>query len=322
MDGVFKIIFSTDFVYMWIRVATPIIFVALGAVICSKAGVVNLGLEGIMLCAALFGVLGGAFGGNLFWGLVAGIGISVLISLVFAYFHLNLRANNVLCGTAVNTFATGFTVFLLELFTGEKGTSSSLKSFSFPTIDIPFIKDIPVLGKIISGHNLLTYLAIIMVFGVYFLLYKTPLGLRIQSVGQNPHAATSVGVNVVKVRYISIVLCGVLAGLGGMYLSMGYLDFFTRDMTAGRGFISLAACAMGQNAPIGAFLSAMVFALFDGLSNILQVMHIPSEFVQMLPYVATIIGLSVYSIQKIMAEKRKNRLKAKSSNDLAVKSAK
>ena len=313
MDGLVKIIFSADFVYMWIRVATPIIFAALGAVICNKAGVVNLGLEGMMLCSALAGVVGGYYGGSVIWGMLAGVAVSVLLSLAFAYFHLNLRANNVLCGTAINTFAAGITVFVLEQITGEKGTSSSLKSFSFPTINIPFIKDIPVLGNILSGHNLLTYLAIIMVVVVFILMYKTPLGLRIRTVGENEHAASSVGINVKRIRYIAIVLCGVLTSFGGMYLSMGYLNIFTRDMTAGRGFISLAACAMGQNTPIGAFLSAMVFALFDGFSNILQILRIPSEFVQMLPYVATILGLTIYTIQKQKSEKNKNKAKNKNA---------
>lgn len=310
MDGLGKIIFSTDFLYMWIRVATPIIFPALGAVICNRAGVVNLGLEGIMLCSALAGVMGGYWGGGLLSGFLAGMGMAILLSLVFAYFHLNLRANSVLCGTAINTFATGFTVFVLEQVTGEKGTSSSLRSFSFPSVNIPLIEDIPVLGKIVSGHNLLTYLAFFMVIVVFILMYKTPLGLRIRSVGENEHAATSVGINVVTIRYIAIVLCGALTSLGGMYLSMGYLNIFTRDMTAGRGFIALAACAMGQNSPVGAFFSAMVFALFDGLSNILQVLRVPSEFVQMLPYVATILGLTLYTIQMRQAVRRARRQKA------------
>jgi simple sugar transport system permease protein len=302
-------IFSPSFFFMWIRVATPLIFPALGSVICTRAGVVNLGLEGIMLTAALFGVLGGALGGNLFWGLLCGVGVSVVLSLVFAYFHLNLKANNVLCGTAINTFASGFTVFALELVTGEKGTSASLKSYSFPAVEIPFLKDIPVVGDILSGHNLLTYLAVLAVFGCIFFLYQTPLGLHIRSVGENPDAASSVGISVIRMRYIAIVLCGVLSGLGGMYLSMGYLNMFSRDMVAGRGFIALAACAMGQSTPIGAFVSALIFAFFDGLSNILQLLRIPAEFVQMLPYIATILGLTVYSIQRISAERRKTRLK-------------
>ena len=300
-----SLIVSTDVVYMWIRVATPIIFASLGAVICTKAGVVNLGLEGIMLISALAGVLGSAFGGNLVWGVVAGLLAAVAVSAVFAYFHLVLKANNVLCGTAVNTMATGLTVFVLQLATGEKGNSSSLKSFSFPNVDIPVIKDIPVIGTILSGHNALTYFALIMVAAIWFFLYKTPTGLRMRAVGENPDAASSVGQNVVKIQFLAIVLCGIMTGLGGMYLSMGYLNMFVRDMTAGRGFISLAACSMGQATPAGALLSSMIFAFFDGLSNILQVLKIPSEFIQMLPYLATIAGLTVYSIQKSAAASRK-----------------
>ena len=300
-----ELIFSTDFLYMWIRVATPILLASLGAVICTKAGVVNLGLEGIMLISALAGVLGSAFGGSLWIGLLTGLLASVAVSAVFAYFHLVLKANNVLCGTAVNTMASGLTVFVLQLATGGKGNSSSLKSFSFPNVDIPIIKDIPVLGGILSGHNALTYLALAMVVVIWFFLYKTPTGLRMRAVGENPNAASSVGQNVIKIQFLAIVLCGLMTGLGGMYLSMGYLTMFVRDMTAGRGFIALAACSMGQATPVGALISSMIFAFFDGLSNILQVLKIPSEFIQMLPYLATIAGLTVYSIQKSAAASRK-----------------
>ena len=300
-----ELIFSTDFLYMWIRVATPILLASLGAVICTKAGVVNLGLEGIMLISALAGVLGSAFGGSLWIGLLTGLLASVAVSAVFAYFHLVLKANNVLCGTAVNTMASGLTVFVLQLATGEKGNSSSLKSFSFPNVDIPIIKDIPVLGGILSGHNALTYLALAMVVVIWFFLYKTPTGLRMRAVGENPNAASSVGQNVIKIQFLAIVLCGLMTGLGGMYLSMGYLTMFVRDMTAGRGFIALAACSMGQATPVGALISSMIFAFFDGLSNILQVLKIPSEFIQMLPYLATIAGLTVYSIQKAAAAEKK-----------------
>ena len=231
--------------------------------------------------------------------------------MIFAYFHLVLNANATLCGTAINTAATGLTIFVLQLATGEKGNSSSLHSFSFPNVEIPLIRDIPILGDILSGHNTLTYLALLMVLVCYLLMYKTPLGLRMRVVGENPHAASSVGQNVVKIRFIAIVLCGVLTGLGGMYLSMGYMDMFVRDMVAGRGFIALAACSMGQATPIGALVSSLVFAFFDGLSNVLQVLQLPSQFVQMLPYVATIVGLTIFSIQKsIRAKQKMNKIKA------------
>lgn len=300
-------IFSTEFVFMWIRVATPILFASLGSVICSKAGVVNLGLEGIMLISALAGVLGSAFGGSLWWGVLAGILAAVAVSIAFAYFHLILKANNVLCGTAVNTMATGLTIFVLQLATGEKGNSSSLKSFAFPQVEIPIVRDIPLIGSILSGHNALTYLALIMVVVIWFFLYKTPTGLRMRAVGENPDAASSVGQNVVAIQFLAIILCGVMTGLGGMYLSMGYLNMFVRDMTAGRGFIALAACSMGQATPVGALISSMIFAFFDGLSNILQILKIPSEFIQMLPYLATIAGLTMYSVQKSAAASQKRK---------------
>ena len=199
-------------------------------------------------------------------------------------------------------------MLLLFTITGEKGTSASLKSFSFPTVNIPLVQDIPVIGKILSGHNLMTYVALLAVVAVWFLLYKMPLGLRIRSVGENPNAASSVGVNVRRTRYIAILLCGALTGLGGMYMSMGYLGMFTREMVAGRGFIALAAAAMGQSTPIGVFLSSMLFAFFDGMSNTLQLLALPSQFIDMLPYLATIGGLTAYSIQR--ARKAKRRLAA------------
>lgn len=306
--NILNTIISPDFLYMWIRVATPILLAALGATVCSKAGVVNLGLEGIMLISALFGVLASAVGGNIFWGILGGVGAALIVSLIFAYFHLVLKANNTLCGTAINTAASGLTIFVLQLVTGEKGNSSSLKSFSFSEVEIPVIKDIPVLGDILSGHNTLTYVALISVVLVFLLLYKTPLGLRLRAVGENPHAASSVGQNVTKIRFIAILICGVLTGLGGMYLSMGYMDMFVRDMVAGRGFIALAACSMGQATPVGALLASLVFAFFDGLSNVLQVLQIPSQFVQMLPYLATIAGLTVFSIQQSAKTKKMTKL--------------
>lgn len=300
----FSFKFTIDFLFMWIRVATPILWAALGASICEKSGVVNLGLEGIMLIAALFGVIGSAFGGGLFWGIAAGVLSAVVVSVLFAYFHLVLKANSVLCGTAINTIAAGLTVFVLQLLTGEKGSSSSLNSFQFPTLNIPIVENIPVLGRILSGHNILTYIGLLMVLFIHLFFYRTPIGLRIRAVGETPKAAESVGINVVRIRLLAILLCGIMAGFGGMYLSMGYLPMFTRDMVAGRGFIALAANAMGQSTPVGVLVSSLLFSFFDGLSNILQMLRIPAEFIQMLPYAATILFLTLYSIKKYMVKSK------------------
>jgi len=298
MSAFFDIIFSSHFGYSVLRVSTPILFAALGALISDKAGVINIALEGIMLMSALTGVIFSAITGSAFFGLFMAVLIGGFVGLSLGYFSLNLKTNVILAAVAINLIAIGGTVFVLYLVAGDKGISSSLASKVLPKIDIPGLKSIPGLGPIFSGHNVLTYLAFLSVLFIWFFLYKTPLGLRIRAVGENEHAADSVGISVVKTRYIALVISGALAGFGGAYMSMGYVSWFSRDMTAGRGFIALAAEAMGGATPIGCMLTSLLFGFFDALSNSLQSLKIPYEFVSMLPYVATVVGLVLYTIRK------------------------
>ncbi|SHK27783.1 simple sugar transport system permease protein [Hathewaya proteolytica DSM 3090] len=303
MKDFFNIIYSTAFGYSILRVTTPILFAALGALISDKAGVINIALEGIMLCAALAGVIFSAYTGSVWIGLLAAVICGAIIGIIIAYFSLNLRADIILTGIAVNLMASGGTVFVLYLLTQDKGASTSLHSGSLPKITLPFIDKVPVLGPILSGHSVLTYLSLIAVVVIWIFLYKTPLGLRIRAVGENERAAKSVGINVMKTKYIALCLSGVLAGFGGAYMSMSYLSWFAKDMTSGRGFIALAAEAMGGATPIGTFLTSLLFGISDTLSNSLQILKIPTEFVQMIPYVATIVGLVIYSRQKSKKKK-------------------
>ncbi|MFX0549579.1 ABC transporter permease [Hathewaya histolytica] len=307
MKEFFNIIFSVGFGYAILRVTTPILFAALGALISDKAGVINIALEGIMLISALTGVVFSALTGNVWIGLLAAVIIGGLIGIFLAYFSLNLKTDIILAGIALNLMASGGTIFFLYLIAKDKGISTSLKSGVLPKLTIPLINKIPVLGPILSGHNVLTYVSLIAVGVVAYVLYKTPLGLRIRSVGENPDAAASVGVNVVKTKYIALALSGVLAGFGGAYMSMGYVSWFSKNMTAGRGFIALAAEAMGAGTPLGTFLTSLLFGCADALSNSLQSLKIPSEFVQMIPYLATIIGLVVYSTRKTSKGKKVRR---------------
>ena len=226
------------------------------------------------------------------------------VALALGYFSLNLKTDIILAGVALNMIASGGTIFVLYLVAGDKGISASLASQVLPKINIPLLKSIPVLGPIFSGHNVLTYMAFLMVFVVWFFLYKTPIGLRIRAVGENENAADSVGISVVKIRYTALVLSGMMAGFGGAYMSMGYVSWFSRDMTAGRGFIALAAEAMGGATPVGGMLTSLLFGFFDALSNSLQILKIPYEFVSMLPYVVVVIGLVIYTIRKTEQAKR------------------
>ena len=298
MEHLLHAIFSADFVYSVLRLTTPILLAGLGALITDRAGVMNIGLEGIMLCAALAGVIGSAMTQNAFLGFLFALLVGMALGLLMAYFAIHLKTDMVLTGIAMNLLASGGTVFVLYAVANDKGMSTSLKSLTMPVINIPFIQDIPVIGTVISGHNLLTYLALISVAAMWILLYKTPLGLRIRVVGENSHAAESVGIHVKKVQYIALAISGILAAMGGAYMSMGYMDKFARDMTAGRGFIALAAEALGRGTPVGTLLASLVFGTADALGSNLQVLDIPVQFVQMLPYVFTVVGLVRYSAMK------------------------
>jgi simple sugar transport system permease protein len=263
----------------------------------------------MMLFAALAGVITSAWTGSALAGLAAGLVVSLVVALIMSYVMLVLQSHITLSGIAINLCASGATVFVLFLVCHDKGISSNLASKVLPRIQIPLLKDVPVLGEIFSGHNVLTYVALFMVFVVWLILNKTPLGLRIRAVGEHSDAALSVGVKPVKYQFIAMLISGVLAGFGGVYMSMGYVSWFSRDMIAGRGFIALAAQQLGQGTTIGTFVSALIFGTADSLANNLQALQIPPEFVQSIPYAVTIVGLVVFSIIQQRSATRK-RIKA------------
>lgn len=298
MNPLLKSIFSANFVFATLRVTTPILFPAIGVAITSLSGSVNIALEGIMLVSAFTGVVVSAFTGSLWLALIFGILAGIGMAALLGYFHLNLKADIIIAGIALNMFASGITVFLTYIFAHDKGTTSSLKSLVFPSVKIPIIDKIPVIGRMFSGHNILTYVALISVVVFYYLIYKTPLGLRIRAVGQNPDAAESVGVDVKKVKMYSLLLSGFFGALGGLYLSMGYVSWFSRDMTAGRGFIAIAAASIGGNLPLGTFFGSLLFGVVNTLAIFLATLKVPSELIQMIPYVATVLVLAIYAIQK------------------------
>ena len=307
MSEIMDLLFTSEFAYSIIRVTTPILFAALGAVIANTAGIANIALEGLMLIAALVGVLVSAFTGSAWLGLIAAVLSSVVFSGVLAFFTLYYRTNVILGGIALNLFASGGTVFFLYLFANDKGTSSALASKVLPSIQIPIIKDIPIIGPILSGHNVLTYMAAIAVVVIFLMFKKTAFGYRLKAVGENPNAADSVGINVMRTKTIALLLSGALAGLGGAFMSMGYVSWFARDMVAGRGWIAIAAEAMGQSSTIGTTITSLLFGAADATANALGTVGIPSELLRILPYVVTLLGLLAYAL----SENRKKKRRAK-----------
>lgn len=286
---------SPEFFNAILRATTPILFAALASSVASKSGITNMALEGIMLFSALFGVIFSAMTGSFPMGLLLTMVAGGVIGLMLAFFVLNLKTDEILAAIAINLMATGGTVLLMLAVSGDRGSSTSISNVSAPKIVIPLIDQIPFLGKILSGQNLMTYLAILAVVVMHLFLYKTPLGLKIRAVGENKNAAESVGISARKIQYIALILSGVLASMGGFFLSGGYMNMFTKDMSAGKGYIALAASAMGGDTPVGGFLVSLLFGAAQALANMMQLTDIPHELIQMVPYLTTLVGLGIYS---------------------------
>ena len=267
-----------------------------------------MALEGMLLFASLFGVIFSSLTHSFLGGLLITMAIGGAIGFILAFFILQLKTDEILAAIALNLIATGGTVLLLLAVSGDRGASTSISSVSAPVIRIPLIADIPFIGKVVSGQNLMTYLALLAVIVVHIFLYKTPMGLKIRAVGENKNAAESVGISSRRIQYIALVLSGVLCSMGGYFLSGGYMNMFTKDMSAGKGFIALAASSMGANTPIGGFLVSLLFGAAQALGNLMQLTTIPTELIQMIPYLTTLIGLAVYSYAVM---KRRNRMSAK-----------
>ena len=294
------------FIAEGIRMATPLVFAALAALICRQAGMFNMGVEGMILCSALGAVIFAHYGGSVWIGLLGGIAVGLATGMVIAFASLTGKADLYLTCIAFNLMATGGTVFVMYLLTGEKSTTSgAFRSYQIPAIDIPVIKDIPVLGRIVSGQSLLTYLAVVAVFVMWFLLKRTRVGLRIRAVGENPKAAESVGISVNKIGYISFAICGVLCGLSGAFMSMSWVTFFMKNMVNGRGYIGLSAQNMANGQPIGSALASLLFGFTDALSTTLQNQtNFPVEFLEMIPYLATIFAIIITSVIAINKRRR------------------
>lgn len=308
-------IFTPDFFFSILRITAPIIFATLAAVICEKGGVTNIGIEGTMMMSALFGSLFAYYSGSWLIGVLVAIVTGIIVSAGMAFFALNLKTNIILTGTAVNMIGSGGTIFLVKVITGitenQQMTSTNgliTSSLQIPAIHIPLIKDIPLIGQVISGHSLLTYVAFLLVFLVWVLLYRTPLGLNIRSVGENPNAASSVGVSVVRIKYIVLMLGGILAGLGGAFMSMSYAMGWSQDMVAGRGFIALAAQAMGGGEPLGSMLAGLVFGSAQALSVKASALGVDSNLVSPIPYFVTIIGLVIFALIARRRLRRPNKV--------------
>lgn len=305
MANIMDSFLSAGFLFIVIRVGVPLLYASMSAYVASIAGIPNIAVEGIMIFGALFGVYFSAITGSAWLGLLGVILIGVIMALVMAFFTMKMNANPIMIGIALNLFATDFSVWLLMLWTDTKGTTATLPSKVLPTVDIPVIKDIPILGEIISGHYFLTYVCAALAIFIYVLVYKTPFGLRMKACGLDEHAAESVGIKVNKVRLIAIIFSAILAALGGAYLSMGYMSIFSSNMTASRGWTGIAANAVGGGNFLIVILTTVVFSFAQGIVNRLALTALPSELVNIIPYVCVMMAMIILSVKNMQKEKSK-----------------
>ncbi len=296
MGSFFTLDYFMDFGFSVIRMSTPLIYCAMGALISMHAGQINMAMEGILLSSSLIGVLFSAWTHSLWGGVLGAIVGGILISLVMGYMNIIIDADMMLTGISLNQLAAGGTIYVLFAVTGTKSSTQGLQSLVFPSWEIPFIKDIPVIGDILSGHNALTYVAFIVAFLTWLFVFRTKIGLRIRAIGFNPNSAASVGINVKRVKFSAFVYSGIFAALGGAFMSMGYLSYWAQNMTAGRGFIGISATNLASGNVLLAVLASVFFGLMDALSISLQTMNLRFQLVQMIPYLATVIGLVILSI--------------------------
>jgi ABC-type uncharacterized transport system permease subunit len=288
-------------VVVLLRFMTPILLTALGGLISDIAGVINIGLEGLMLISAFTSIAVGSASGSWLLGVVAGVAASVITCYGMGFFSIKLKVDIIIAGFAVNIFGSGITIFLMSKIYGLTGNYSPSGLVNIPTVTIPFIKDVPVLGKIISGHSLMVWIALLSVIFCVALIYRTPYGVHLRSIGEVPEAAKSLGIPVSRIQYSALAWSGVFTGLAGAYLSTGMTSMFVKDMTAGTGFLALAVVLLGNRNPIGILLGSLIFGLASALTTIVQTIPgstIPSQFIQMIPYVVTIAALVFFALRK------------------------
>jgi ABC-type uncharacterized transport system permease subunit len=274
-----------------LRYATPLIFGALGGIVSERSGVVNVGLEGMMLMGAFFGIFGADLLDSWFLGLLVGMAAGGVLAFVHAFFSVQLRADQIVSGIALNFLALGVTGYIFLDHYGDQGTPDNIPRV--PDISIPGVKNLSFFGDAIGHANALTWIALILVVALTVFLFRTPRGLRLRSVGEHPRAAETVGISVPRTRYFAVVASGMLAAMGGAYLSIGFVGSFNQGMTAGRGFIALAAVIFGKWHPVGALGAALLFGFSTALAQRLPAFS-PSTAVlfQALPYVLTLIAVA------------------------------
>lgn len=286
---VFRRFFGTTLVMM-----APMLIAAMGTLFVERSGIINIGNEGFMVIGALMGVVGSYLSGSALVGALFAMVITGLFGLLFAFFTVTLRANQVVTGLALNAIATSFTSLLFRRIFGISAVMPKIATYE--PVAIPLLSKIPVLGSTLFSQNLVAYVGILLVPVTHFVLTRTNIGLKVRSVGENPRCCDTLGIRVIRVRYLTILYGSMLAGLAGSFVSMGHLSFFTEGMIAGKGYMTLAAIVFGNYSPFGILIACMLFGAVSSLQYMLQASSsaIPYQVWVAFPYLFAVLALCLY----------------------------
>lgn len=291
------------------RVTTPVLLATTGALYSERSGVPNITMEGSMLFGTFLAVVGSYFFGSSLIGTLFAIFGGIFIALIFAFLVLKLGGDEVVVGVAINVIVGGLTILLLSQVFDASGSFVSPEIIGLPKVGIPLLDQIPVLKEIFSGQTIIVFIAFLSVLVTHIVINKTPFGMKIKACGENPLAAATVGVNVNRIRLICIIITGALSGLAGAQISLGFLSMFSENMTAGKGYIAIAAIIFARAIPVRVLLVSLLFGFAEALSNILQLLKVPAQIVLMLPYLFVIIFL-VFNLSRF----RRSKIKTTPSN--------
>lgn len=289
-----------------IRQTSPILLVALCAGVCSKVKVFNIALEGTLLISAFFAFLTQYFVRNIWLSVLVAMAVAMLTTFIMSFFIVKLKGQPMIVGMAINTFALGFTTFLLSMIFNTKGTVTDPTLKGLPKITLPVIKDIPVVSTMFSSLTIIDYAAFVLAVVMYVIMYKTVIGFRLRAIGVNKSAASSLGVNVERYQIVATTLSGAMIGLAGCLLSLGSVTLFIQNISAARGYVALAANNLCQGHPLGCLLSSALFGFTKALAQVLQNTAIKQQLLECIPYIATIVAMAVYNA---IAKRRAKGLK-------------
>ena len=298
-------IFNIGLLQNTLRTATPVVLCALGCLYTDHTGMMNIGVDGMMLIGSFAAVMGSWITGSWAMGILFAVLFGLLLGLFYGIFVIKFKSDEFIIGVALNIFAGGLTTFLLRTLTGQSGTFHADGGLStIPRLSAEWLNQIPVIGPLFNDNTVLVYVSWVLVIVSYLLIYRTPLGFWLRASGEHPNSLRSAGRNPAAMQYLASLVCGIFSGLAGAHLSLGYLSTFSENMTNSRGFIAVACVIFGRAHPVKAFLAALLFGFIDALGMRLQSFQISSALTSMLPYIGTVV-MMVLLVVRENAKKKK-----------------